>query len=122
VTKYGDRIADGHWERDEPDQTNVKPAVELDTHTISIKDRVSDRVQRHDHTQYWDWQIAIDEDTVVGWSVWEQNETHVDSVRSPAPDEVPTLVKHKVAQEMGWDDFDSHLDVSDFYTRERDTA
>jgi hypothetical protein len=103
-----------HWDQgDEEDQT--PPPVELDTHTISIKDRVSARVRRSDHTRYWDWRIAIEDDHVIGWAVWEENETHVDSVPSPAPEDVPQLVKGIVCDEMGWESFDAHLDVPDFY-------
>jgi len=113
MTKYS--VPDDAWEDDEPEEpAEYERLVELDTHVISVKDRVSQHAQK-DHTKYVEWRIAVEDGNVVGWALWQENETHVDSLPSPPPEDVPELIRRVVLSEMQWDSWQDRCDVPEFY-------
>jgi len=116
-TKYGDQIADDHWERvaeaeAEPESIDdQRPPVEVDQHTIWIDDNREATGYEYG-IQYI---FSVEEGTVVGWtkSHYLEGRTQADYMATPSWDEIPTIVREAVRRELDVEEVD--VDAPDFY-------
>jgi len=116
-TKYGDRIPEGHWEEDDEDdaeaadEADVESVVQVADHTIVVDD---DR-DAHDYEHGIRWHFGIEDGDIVfaDCGHYFENRTQWDPMGPPAWGAIPTIVKARVASELGVapdEDLDERVD------------
>ncbi|MDQ2052946.1 hypothetical protein RBH26_21115 [Natronolimnohabitans sp. A-GB9] len=109
MTKYDPDIS--HLDEDDADQDDVeadpRPRVETNTHSIVIDRFVDDR-----YIDRYQWQFAIEDRTVVGWTRSDIEHTGTrDYCDELTLEDMPTDVRVRLERELGVDDLDDHVDL-----------
>lgn len=115
-TKYGDLIEDHEWQEPDTEPEDVEPRVEVNTHTVTIDERVDD-----EYIVLYRWRFGVQDRQIVGWSRSDIDDEGTEDFASDLTwPEIPVDVKLRLGEALSIEDWDDHLDLPDFLRGEDD--
>lgn len=101
MTDHKYSVPDDHWEEDDEQDVDVEPPLTVTRHTITI----DDQRDAHGYEYGLEWTFNIEDGVVTGYykGHWLEGRTQSDPMLSPAWEDVPTVIKARLATELNVD-------------------
>lgn len=116
MPKY--EVGDDHEWADEKEQTDDgRPVIEVKRHVI----RIDDNRDAHGYEYGLEWMFNVEDGVVTGYyrGHYLEGRTQSDPMRSPAWEDVPTVIKDRLRTELNLEDrADIPTDLPDHYGKE----